>query len=75
VLWSQWFWALFLLCYQYCLCQGFVSRCQGIGFSVKVSSIIESKSRGIGWSRFCSIKVLGCTVKIRARLLVSLHFC
>jgi hypothetical protein len=59
------------------LCQGFISRCQGIKCcqSIVVSSIVESKSRGIGLSGFRGIKVSGCAVKIRARSLLSLHFC
>jgi hypothetical protein len=42
---------------------------------VEVSSIVGSKSRGIGLSEFRGVKVLGCAVKIQACLLVSLHFC
>jgi hypothetical protein len=47
--------------------------CQGFDFGV--SSIVESRSRGIGLSECCGVKVSECAVKILARLLVSLHFC
>jgi hypothetical protein len=66
-------------CYRcrYRLYQGFISQYQGIGCcqSIEVSSIIESKFRGIGWSGFRGIKVSGCAVKILVRSLVSSHFC
>jgi hypothetical protein len=60
----------------------------GVGVSefhsvVKVSGVVESRSRGIGLSEcqvfvvseYCGVKVSGCAVKILARSLVSQHFC
>jgi hypothetical protein len=65
-----------------CGCNGFghsfflLSVSVSVSFlGIKVSSIVESKSQGISWSRFCGVKVSGCTVKIQAHLLVSSHFC
>jgi hypothetical protein len=57
------------------------SWCQGFDFSV--SSIVESRSRGIGLSEcqgfvvseYRGVKVSECAVKILAHSLVSQHFC
>jgi hypothetical protein len=48
-------------------CQYHLLWCQSFSLGVEVSSIVESKYRGI--------KVSRCAVKIWARSLVSSHFC
>jgi hypothetical protein len=52
-------------------------------FVVKVSGVVESRSRGIGLlecqgfvvSKYRGVKVSECAVKILVRSLVSQHFC
>jgi hypothetical protein len=56
-------------------------QCRGCNISGIVSSIFQAsfllcyQCRGISVSKYCSVKVSGCAVKIQAHSLVSLHFC